>query len=65
MRKTLADIFWSAWAEEDKKQPIRNLKRCDYVATKAVADAVTKRIKRKLAADARRNDMAKSEWVLR
>ena len=63
MRKTLAEIYDKA--KQDAWWKGYSVSLQNYVAAKAVADAVTKRMKRKLAADARRNDMAKSEWVLR
>lgn len=63
MRKSLADIYAKAF---DKKWSQNKCgTHCAYVAAKAVADAVTKRLKRKLAADAKKKDVANSKWVLR
>lgn len=62
MRKTLLEIFSAAyWGEVRKHDPNKGYS----TAIKAVESAVRKRVKRKLAADARRNEIANSKWVLR
>ena len=63
MRKSLADIY--AEAHSDAWWKGYSVALQNYVAAKAVADAVTKRLKRKIAADARRKEMMESKWVLR
>lgn len=63
MRKTLAEIYQDAWMQNNS--PERDSHMLHRISIKAVASAVRKRVKRKLAADARRNEMSKSEWVLR
>lgn len=63
MRKTLAEIYQDAWMQNNS--PERDSHMLHRISIKAVASAVRKRVKRKLAADARCNEMEKSEWVLR
>ena len=64
MRKTLAEIYNDAFSRA------WNGSRYDFdeshaIACKAVAEAVRKRVKRQIAAENRRKEMAESKWVLR
>ena len=63
MRKTLAEIYQDAWMQNNS--PERDSHMLHRMSLKAVASAVRKRVKRKLASEARRKAMEKSEWVLR
>ena len=59
MRKTLLEIFSNAYLAN------KHAADAHSIACKAVAEAVRKRVKRQLAAENRRKEMAESQWVLR
>lgn len=63
MRKTLAEIYQDAWMQYNS--PERDSHMLHRMSLRAVASAVRKRVKRKIAADARRKEMMESKWVLR
>lgn len=63
MKKTLADIYYDAWMQNNS--PKRDFDTLHLMALEAVASAVRKRVKRKIASDARKKAVANSKWVLR